>query len=195
MNDNLNSRGSEHIELALKALREASRDLQAPEQIEGYLRTAFRSQQVRRSSRARTWATAAIAASMLMAALITVLLASAVRLEAPAPQVVSIPPPAPAMRKESTREVKLARAPAVRRAKPKAVGRQSESEIVTDFFRIPYTPAFTQMDRGQVIRVQVPATSMRNFGLPVREERMFDRVRADVLVGEDGIARAIRFVK
>ena len=33
MNDNLNSRGSEHIELALKALREASRDLQAPEQM------------------------------------------------------------------------------------------------------------------------------------------------------------------
>jgi hypothetical protein len=36
---------------------------------------------------------------------------------------------------------------------------------------------------------------MRSFGLPVSEERALDRVQADVLMGEDGIARAIRFVR
>jgi hypothetical protein len=53
----------------------------------------------------------------------------------------------------------------------------------------------TQFDRGQFVRVKVPASSMRNFGLPVSEERAFERVQADVLMGEDGIARAIRFVR
>jgi len=194
MNEIFNDPGSEHVERALKALREASRNVQAPEHIEICLRQAFRSQHARRPSRVRSWAGAALAATMLIAALVTFLLASAMRLEAPAPRLASIAPPAPVLRSQKT-EVKLARAPAVRRAKPKAVVPQHDTEVVTDFFRIPYTPAFTQMDRGQLIRVRVPATSMRNFGLPVREERMFDRIRADVLVGEDGIARAIRFVK
>ena len=51
------------------------------------------------------------------------------------------------------------------------------------------------MDRGQLVRVQVPRMAMRNAGFPVREERLNEPVLADVLVGEDGTARGIRFVK
>jgi hypothetical protein len=129
----------------------------------------------------------------VIGALISVLLATAVRLEVPAARSASMAPPPRALRKAPKAvqpEIRVARAPVVRRAVP-----QRDREVATDFFRIPYTPALTQMDRGQLIRVRVPATSMRNFGLPVREERMFDRIHADVLLGEDGIARAIRFVK
>jgi hypothetical protein len=36
---------------------------------------------------------------------------------------------------------------------------------------------------------------MRTVGLPVREDRLMDRVQADVLVSEEGLATAIRFVK
>jgi hypothetical protein len=36
---------------------------------------------------------------------------------------------------------------------------------------------------------------MRSFGLPVNEDRIVNAVKADVLIGEDGIARAIRFVQ
>jgi hypothetical protein len=32
------------------------------------------------------------------------------------------------------------------------------------------------------------------MGLPVNEERIFDRIPADLLMGEDGVPRAIRFV-
>ncbi len=49
-------------------------------------------------------------------------------------------------------------------------------------------------ERGQILRVDVPASAMRAVGLPVREERLADRVQADVLVGEEGMPRAIRFV-
>ncbi len=36
---------------------------------------------------------------------------------------------------------------------------------------------------------------MRTVGLPVSEDHLADRVQADVLVGEEGLPRAIRFVK
>jgi len=36
---------------------------------------------------------------------------------------------------------------------------------------------------------------MASFGLPVNQERAESRVKADVLIGEDGLARAIRFVR
>ena len=40
----------------------------------------------------------------------------------------------------------------------------------------------------------VPASTMRKVGLPVSENRLTERVYADVLVGNEGLARAIRFV-
>ena len=36
---------------------------------------------------------------------------------------------------------------------------------------------------------------MANFGLPVNMDRVDQRVKADVLLGADGLARAIRFVQ
>ena len=67
-------------------------------------------------------------------------------------------------------------------------------ETATEFMPIPYSPAWTPYDRGQVVRVRLPRSSMRTFGLPVSEDRYYEKVQADVLLGEDGIARAVRFV-
>jgi len=66
-------------------------------------------------------------------------------------------------------------------------------EIVTEFF--PLIDAPPPMDRGEVFRVTVPAAAMRTVGLPVAEDRLADRVQADVLVSEEGLATAIRFVR
>jgi hypothetical protein len=49
--------------------------------------------------------------------------------------------------------------------------------------------------RGELVRVNLPAAAMRTVGLPVREDRLSERVEADVLVSEDGVATAIRFIK
>lgn len=65
-------------------------------------------------------------------------------------------------------------------------------EIATEFF--PLMDAPPPFERGQLVRVVVPAVAMRDAGLPVPPERWNDRVQADVLVGEEGMARAIRFV-
>ena len=50
-------------------------------------------------------------------------------------------------------------------------------------------------NRGQMLRVQLPAAAMRSVGLPVREDHLADPIQADVLVGEEGMPRAIRFVR
>ncbi len=49
-------------------------------------------------------------------------------------------------------------------------------------------------ERGELVRVVVPASTMRDVGLPVSQDHLSDFVQADVLVGQEGLARAIRFV-
>jgi len=65
-------------------------------------------------------------------------------------------------------------------------------EIVTEFF--PLLDVAPPFERGELLRVTVPASTMRRVGLPVNENRLEERVYADVLVGQEGLARAIRFV-
>jgi len=65
-------------------------------------------------------------------------------------------------------------------------------ETVTQFF--PLLDVAPPFERGELLRVMVPASTMRRVGLPVNENRLTDPVYADVLVGQEGLARAIRFV-
>src|SRR5213593_1016497 len=69
------------------------------------------------------------------------------------------------------------------------------NEIATDFFPVGDTSAMSLADGGQLVRVQLPRSALMRFGLPVNMDRANERVKADVLLGSDGIARAIRFVR
>jgi hypothetical protein len=63
------------------------------------------------------------------------------------------------------------------------------------FLATPYAGSFT--GEGQIVRVEVPANTLRAFGVTpsvARGQRNEARVLADILIGEDGVARAIRFV-
>jgi hypothetical protein len=51
------------------------------------------------------------------------------------------------------------------------------------------------MESGQMIRVELPRSALASFGLPMNMERADERIKADVVVGNDGLARAIRFVR
>jgi hypothetical protein len=70
-----------------------------------------------------------------------------------------------------------------------------ESEKVTDFFLLRYGDDHKPMESGEVIRVQMPRSALITLGLPVNVERADEPVMADLLIGEDGLARAIRFVR
>jgi hypothetical protein len=68
-------------------------------------------------------------------------------------------------------------------------------EITTEFLPIGYAVAANVQEGGQLIRVELPRYAMARFGLPVNMDRYDERVKADVLLGADGMARAIRFVQ
>jgi hypothetical protein len=51
------------------------------------------------------------------------------------------------------------------------------------------------MEAGQVWRVEMPRGALQSVGMPVAEESRAGRVQVDILLGEDGIARAIRLVQ
>lgn len=69
------------------------------------------------------------------------------------------------------------------------------SEIATDFLPLTYGAATNLAEGGRMVRVELPHSAMATFGLPVNMDRANERVKADVLLGVDGVAQAIRFVR
>ena len=69
------------------------------------------------------------------------------------------------------------------------------AEETTDFLPLTYLSDETAADSGHVVRVEVPRTMMASMGVPTNRERQSELVKADVIIGDDGLARAIRFVQ
>lgn len=66
-------------------------------------------------------------------------------------------------------------------------------EVTTDFIPLNYDPA--PAGTTSVVRVELPRTALIAFGLPVNEDRTEDVIQADLLLDEDGLTRAVRFVE
>ena len=81
-----------------------------------------------------------------------------------------------------------------RRSDPAPVSPEA-TEIATEFFTINGAGSLAQHDSGQIVRVELPRSALLSFGLPMNMERADERIKADVIVGNDGLARAIRFVR
>jgi hypothetical protein len=76
-------------------------------------------------------------------------------------------------------------------ARPPAGARAQE--IATEFIPLGQ---YAQAEEGHLVRVELPRSALASFGLlPVNAEAAGGRVKADVLLGEDGTARAIRFIR
>lgn len=69
------------------------------------------------------------------------------------------------------------------------------SEVVSPFMPLGDTSPANIQEGAQVVRVELPRYAMARFGLPVNMERYDERVKAEVWLGADGLARAIRFVQ
>lgn len=73
--------------------------------------------------------------------------------------------------------------------------RVNEPESMTDFMPlVAGAAATTPLESGQLVRVQVPRSALAALGLPLNAARENERIKADVLLGADGVAHAIRFV-
>ena len=64
-----------------------------------------------------------------------------------------------------------------------------------EFIAVPYSAPIGEYERMEVVRVNVPVTALAQWGLPVGNVSLGQRVDADVVIGEDGLARAVLFVE
>ncbi len=174
--------GDDRILPALKALAEQDSTKEAPAEVEVRLRAAFR----RKRRRPALWWAAAAAAA---AAVVAMVAAYSVRPKPVEPAQVVIEQPKPV----HDVPVVVSREPEPVKQAARTRRRAGPREIVTDFF--PLMEAPPPLDRAALVRINLPASAMRTVGLPVREDRLSERVQADVLVSEEGLATAIRFVK
>jgi hypothetical protein len=173
----------EQVRIALQALKEHDQSREAPRELEARLLEAVRER------RRRAWARRLLVAAAAILAIAFGLRTSSAPVGKAAveraPKTLSGPATVAAVERPAPQ------AAAPRRASRPVIA--PRRELVTDFY--PLMDPAPPLGRGQLLRVVVPARAMRTVGLPVREESLEERVQADVLVGEEGLARAIRFVR
>lgn len=183
----------------LRLLAAADEYDQAPPRVEQALRAAYRRQYgVRRAHWPWIAAWGAAAASVL--AFVAFTAPARRRPEEPRAPVQTVPrntPAPPPARLEASPVPGLPaprRAPRLKRYNAAAPA-PARREIATEFIPLVYDDTWTAEETHQVVRVRVSRASLVSFGLPVDEDQAAGRVQADVVLGGDGMARAIRFVR
>jgi len=209
-------RDEEILTRGLRALAEEMETLDAPDELETKLLEAFRTRAVvvpiaRKQLNSRYWLVA-IAAMLLIAISVVVFRRNKETVDnsGQAVRQQAVRQAEPQKHRENNNEfakdVQTGN-PSPRRSKPKRLRPSSlrrpdtqmanhvTSEIATDFIPLSYMNVASLQDGGQIIRVELPRSALANFGLPVNMDRYNEKVKADVLLGVDGLAHAIRFVQ
>jgi hypothetical protein len=63
-----------------------------------------------------------------------------------------------------------------------------------EFIALPNAPAIDTTEGMDVVRLELPRSAMAAVGYVVSPERASETVQADIVLGADGLARAVRFV-
>ena len=69
------------------------------------------------------------------------------------------------------------------------------AEVAINFYPLPDADELPPIESATIVRVQLPMSSLRLMGLPVSEDRAAEFIQADMLLGQDGLARGVRFVQ
>jgi len=202
---------------ALQALSAQMEEMDAPASVQSELLKTFRAEKqavgetvVSRSSK-RYWIAAAAAVLVVLSSIVALRLKQAA-LRQPdqlitqtdkstqdaAPQTETSP-----KRTEQPAALQNTQSkPRKRHVAPSRVSERSETavanharEIMTDFIPLSYSNGMNLQDGGQIVRVELPRSALVTFGLPVNMDRLNEKVKADVWLGVDGMAHAIRFVQ
>jgi len=207
----------EMLTRGLKALAAEMESLSAPDTVELKLREAFRKQNVvipitAKRSTSRYWIAAAVAAMLLIAISVVAYRVNYRVNDDRKLAKQGQPQSSPKVNEEPVKQEQQVAGipqqdnPQQHAAKPKRVRHSNvrrpenmqlanHAEIATDFIPLSYMTAVNLQDGGQIVRVELPRSALANFGLPVNMDRYNEKVKADVLVGVDGLAHAIRFIQ
>ncbi len=189
----------------LKALAASHADESAPAAVEQKLLAAFRASERHVTQPAfefkwRLWAPVAAGVVLFLVGGYVLLRRAyppeqTVKVQ-PAPPSVAISE-APAAPKAVADQGKPRQARTAARARPavRQPARQPvPTELVTAFFALPYPEPLRPDEMQRIVRVRMPRAALVRFGLPINEDVAQEPVDADVLVGEDNVARAVRLV-
>lgn len=68
------------------------------------------------------------------------------------------------------------------------------AEVSSGFIALTYSDAVDAAQPRQLVRMRVPQSTLVSFGIPVPPDRANEAITADVVIGYDGLPRAVRFV-
>ncbi len=202
------------LDVSLEALSRADERRETPYRVQAQLLRAFRAQAPVRIDAGRTLGWVGAAAAILILAGSALLVWRHIRASSPATRaaqasIIARPLPAtPGSRAAGTDVQPESIGPAlspVRGLQTKAhipkAARTSKSAAqldemadLTGFIPLPYADDDTPLGAGELIRVRLSESALGFLGFPVSEETRAQPITADVVIGEDGVARAIRIV-
>jgi hypothetical protein len=76
------------------------------------------------------------------------------------------------------------------------IKRPTKTNVVTPsgFVDLPWTAGLPTFESGEIVRMDIPVASLPTYGIDISAGPGTGPVEADVLIGQDGFARAIRLV-
>lgn len=210
-------REQESLTAGLRALASNMEAMRAPEHVEQRLREAFRRREAvplvapsTGPDHRRYWISAAAAVLLIFASVVAVrwrtlnVSPQEVVKQTEAPPRITVAntnapvkeltaePPAKRRRNNISRRPRLE---TLRQQVDTVAINRPPNEIATEFMPLGYMNAANLQDGGQIVRVELPRSTLANFGFPVNMDRYNEKVKADVVLGVDGLAHAIRFVQ
>lgn len=183
------------LSLELRALAKDDENLQAPARVEASLLGAFRERTWRRSRAWWSLGWAGAAASVVIAAWVLAEHPWRGSGSSAGPKIQAVAPagslhsasPASAIKGQNQTAEALALGKSSR-----PVPRRVAADTASDF--IALSPSSYPLGDGMVVRVELPRSAPALVGLPIPGGDVSGTVTADVVLGQDGMARAIRFV-
>lgn len=111
-----------------------------------------------------------------------------------APVAVSAPPKPSAKSVAASVKEKPASVAVSKRGDKKTAARKQPDEFAQGFVPLPYADTYGPFEAGEIVRVKLGRAALESLGFTVAGPEADQQVLADVLVGQDGLPRAIRFV-
>jgi hypothetical protein len=70
-----------------------------------------------------------------------------------------------------------------------------QAEVEAPFALIPYAAPLLATERAEIVRVNLSASALATMGVPVWGADPNMRLNAELVLGENGLARAVRLVQ
>ncbi|MGH9356350.1 MAG: hypothetical protein ACRD10_09500 [Terriglobia bacterium] len=178
---------------SLRAMAARDAQEQAPDRVEAALLEHFRGR--RRGALAGLWKgkwVATAAGVCLIAAGLAVWSRNPPQRVRGSRPAVTAPAMPPTSRSVGTMEATARKGASVAAPKGKLAALARDS--YAGFIPLPYDEGAAPLGGSrQIVRVEVARSALASMGFPVADAASSSYVQADVLIGEDGVARAIRF--